>query len=49
MRRKTVIRYIMSFKQQVIEQLESRRFSSIDEAKEHFEIRGDYSIQLISV
>jgi transposase-like protein len=35
----------MSFKQQVIEQLEAGRFSSINEAKEHFGIRGDYTIQ----
>ena len=45
MRQNTVYRYSMSFKQQVIEQLEAGRFSSIKEAKEHFGIRGDYTIQ----
>ncbi len=45
MRQRTVMRYSMGFKQQVIEQLESGRFGSIDEAKEHFGIRGDYTIQ----
>ena len=45
MRQATVYRYSMSFKQQVIEQLESGRFSSINEAKEHFGIRGEYTIQ----
>jgi len=45
MRQRIVIRYSMSFKQQVIAQLESGRFDSISEAKEHFGIRGDYTIQ----
>ncbi len=45
MRQRTVIRYSMSFKQQVIEQLESGRFNSISAAKEHFGIRGDYTVQ----
>jgi len=45
MRQRTVMRYSMGFKQQVIEQLESGRFGSIDEAKEHFGIRGDYTVQ----
>ena len=45
MRQRTVIRYSMSFKQQVIEQLESGRFDSLKEAREHFGIRGDYTIQ----
>ncbi len=45
MRQRTVIRYSVSFKQQVIEQLESGRFGSINEAKEHFGIRGDYTVQ----
>ena len=45
MRQTTVYRYSMSFKQQVIEQLEAGRFSSINEAKEHFGIRGEYTIQ----
>ena len=46
MRQRTVICYSMSFKQQVIEELESGRFTSIREAREHFGIRGDYTIQL---
>ena len=45
MRQRTVIRYSMGFKRQVINQLEAGRFSSINEAKEHFGIRGDYTIQ----
>jgi len=45
MRQRTVIRYSVSFKQQVIEHLESGRFGSINEAKEHFGIRGDYTVQ----
>ena len=45
MRQRTVMRYSMGFKQQVIEQLEAGRFSCIDEAKEHFGIRGDYTVQ----
>ena len=45
MRQRIVIRYSIGFKQQVIRQLESGRFGSISEAKEHFGIRGDYTIQ----
>jgi len=45
MRQRIVIRYSMSFKQQVINQLEAGRFSSINEAKEHFGIRRSYTIQ----
>ncbi|MBN2455596.1 MAG: hypothetical protein JXB29_03520 [Sedimentisphaerales bacterium] len=45
MRQRTVMRYSIGFKQQVIDQLESGRFSSIDEAKEHFGILGDYTVQ----
>jgi transposase len=45
MERKTVFRYSMGFKQQVIEQLEAGRFYSINEAKEHFGIHGNYTIQ----
>jgi len=45
MRQRTVIRYSMGFKRQVINQLETGRFCSINEAKEHFGIRGDYTIQ----
>ncbi len=45
MRQRMVIRYSMGFKQQVIQQLESGRFDSINEAKDHFGIRGDYTVQ----
>ena len=41
---RTVVRYSMSFKQQVIEQLESGRFSTISEAREHFGIKGGSTI-----
>ena len=40
MRQRTVIRYSLSFKQQVIEQLESGRFGSISEARAHYGIKG---------
>ena len=40
----TVIRYSMSFKQQVIRQLESGRFSSISQAQEHFGIKSPSTI-----
>ena len=40
-----VYNYSTAFKQQVIEQLESGRFGSINEAKKHFGIRGDYTVQ----
>ena len=40
MRQTTVYRYSMSFKQQVVEELESGRFSSILKAKEHYGIAG---------
>ena len=45
MRQRITMRYSMGFKQQVIAQLEAGRFSSIDEAKEHFGVLGDYTIQ----
>jgi transposase len=45
MRHRTVIRYSNCFKRQVIEQLEAGRFSSINEAREHFGIRGKFTIQ----
>ena len=41
-----VYSYSTAFKRQVIEQLESGRFSSINEAKKHYGIRGDNTIQL---
>jgi transposase len=45
MRQKTVIRYSTGFKHQVVRQLESGRFDSIAEAKEHFGIKGGATIQ----
>ena len=44
MRQRTVIRYSLGFKQQVIRQLESGRFGSISEAQEHFGIKGPSTI-----
>lgn len=41
-----VYSYSTAFKRQVIEQLESGRFSSINEAKEHYGIRGDNTVNL---
>jgi transposase len=43
---RTVYSYSTAFKRQVIEQLESGRFSSINEAKEHYGIRGDNTVNL---
>lgn len=42
---KLVYRYSTSFKQQVVEELESGRFSSIYEAKEHYGITGATTIR----
>ena len=44
MRQRTIIRYSMGFKQQVIRQLESGRFGSISEAQEHFGIKSPSTI-----
>ncbi len=44
MRQRTIIRYSMGFKQQVIRQLELGRFSSISEAREHYGIKGGSTI-----
>ena len=44
MRQRTLIRYSLGFKQQVIRQLESGRFDSISEAQEHFGIKGGSTI-----
>jgi transposase-like protein len=43
---KLVYNYSTAFKLQVIEQLESGRFSSINEAREHYGIGGDNTIRL---
>lgn len=45
MRQKIVVRYSQSFKQQVIADIESGRFSSILEAKEHYGITGASTIR----
>jgi transposase-like protein len=44
MQQRTIIRYSLGFKQQVIRQLESGRFGSISEAQEHFGIKGASTI-----
>ena len=43
---KLVYNYSTAFKLQVIEQLESGRFNSINEAREHYGIGGDNTIRL---
>ena len=45
MDRRIIVRYSMSFKQQVVRELESGRFSSISEVKEHYGITGASTIQ----
>ncbi len=45
MNQKIIVRYSQSFKQQLVEELESGRFSSILEAKEHYGIRGASTIR----
>lgn len=45
MDRRIIVRYSMGFKQQVVKELESGRFSSISEAKEHYGITGAGTIQ----
>ena len=44
MRQRTVIRYSMGFKQEVVRQLESGRFGSLSEAREHFGIGANGTI-----
>ncbi len=44
MRQREIIRYSSSFKQQVIKELESGRFNSIGEAREHYGIVGGSTI-----
>lgn len=41
---KTAVRYSLSFKHQVINELESGRFRSINEAKQHYGISGGKTI-----
>ena len=45
MRQKIVVRYSQSFKQQVISDIESGRFSSITEAQKHYGIAGSPTIK----
>ena len=45
MQQRLVIRYSISFKQEVIKQLESGRFGSISEAQDHFGIKGNGTIR----
>ena len=40
-----VYRYSMSFKQQVVKEIESGRFSSLSDAKEHYGITGSQTVQ----
>jgi transposase len=40
MEQRIVYKYSMAFKRQVVDDLESGRFGSVDEAKEHFGIGG---------
>lgn len=45
MNQRIIFRYSMNFKQQVVEELESGRFLSISEAKEHYGIAGASTVQ----
>ena len=45
MDRRIIVRYSMSFKQQVVRELESGRFSSIGEANEHYGITGTTTVR----
>ena len=45
MDQRIIVRYSMSFKQQVVEELESGRFSSISEANEHYGITGAATVR----
>jgi transposase len=45
MDRRIIVRYSMSFKQQVVRELESGRFSSISEANEHYGITGATTVR----
>ncbi len=44
MRQREIIRYSSSFKQQVVKELESGRFNTFDEAREHYGIAGGSTI-----
>jgi len=45
MRERIIHRYSLSFKRQVVEELESGRFPSIESARSHYEIGGTMTIQ----
>jgi len=45
MSQRIFFRYSMSFKQQVVEDLESGRFSSISDANEHYGIKGATTVR----
>ena len=45
MQQKLIIRYSMSFKRQVVSELESGRFDSIGQANEHYGITGAETIR----
>jgi len=45
MRQRTVIHYSMSFKRQVVSELESGRFDSIGQASEHYGINGSTTVR----
>ncbi len=45
MNQRIIVRYSMSFKHQVVKELESGRFSSISQAKEHYGIAGAETIR----
>ena len=45
MRQRTVIRYSMAFKQEVVRQLESGRFTSVNEAREHYGVGAHTTIE----
>ena len=45
MRQRTIIRYSVCFKQQVVSELESGRFDSIGQASEHYGITGSMTVR----
>ena len=45
MKQRLVVRYSMSFKQQVVSDLESGRFNSIAQAQRHYGITGAWTVQ----
>ena len=45
MQQRLVVRYSMSFKRQVVSELESGRFDSIGQASEHYGITGSMTVK----